>query len=100
MGQVHSISADADAVIARKGDAHGWPDQRASPDKVIAASLSGSPAGSIKYAVKVIAIGEVHSAIALVQLAKVMDYRTTVIDARSVFGTEARFSHVDRSMHA
>ena len=29
-----------------------------------------------------------------------MGYRTTVIDPRGVFGTEARFPHVDRLIHA
>lgn len=36
---------------------------------------------------------------ALTQLAKAMGYRTTVIDPRDVFGTEARFPHVDRLIH-
>ncbi len=49
---------------------------------------------------EVIAIGGVHIAIALTQLAKVMGYRTTVIDPRGVFGTEARFPHVDRLIQA
>lgn len=49
---------------------------------------------------EVIAVGGVHIAIALTQLAKVMGYRTTVIDPRSVFGTEARFPHIDRLIHA
>ena len=49
---------------------------------------------------EVIAVGGVHIAIALTQLAKVMGYRTTVIDPRSVFGTETRFPHVDRLIHA
>ena len=49
---------------------------------------------------EVITIGGVHIAIALTQLAKVMGYRTTVIDPRGVFGTEARFPHVDRLIQA
>ena len=47
-----------------------------------------------------IAIGGVHIAIALTQLAKVMGYRTTVIDPRGVFGTAARFPHIDRLIQA
>lgn len=49
---------------------------------------------------EVIAIGGVHIAIALTQLAKVMGYRTTVVDPRGVFGTQARFPHVDRLIQA
>ncbi len=49
---------------------------------------------------EVIAVGGVHIAIALTQLAKVMGYRTTVIDPRGVFGTDARFPHVDRLIQA
>ena len=49
---------------------------------------------------EIIAVGGVHIAIALTQLAKVMGYRTTVIDPRGVFGTDARFPYVDRLIHA
>jgi xanthine dehydrogenase accessory factor len=49
---------------------------------------------------EIIAVGGVHIAIALTQIAKVMGYRTTVIDPRGAFGTEARFPHVDRLIHA
>ncbi len=49
---------------------------------------------------EVIAIGGVHIAIALTQLAKVMGYRTTVVEPRGVFGTDTRFPHVDRLIHA
>jgi xanthine dehydrogenase accessory factor len=49
---------------------------------------------------EVIAVGGVHIAIALTQLAKVIGYRTTVIDPRSVFGAEARFPHIDCLIHA
>ena len=50
----------------------------------------------IAPAPEVIAVGGVHIAIALTQLAKVMGYRTTVVDPRGVFGTDARFPHIDR----
>ncbi len=49
---------------------------------------------------EVIAVGGVHIAIALTQIAKVMGYRTTVVDPRGAFGTEARFPHVDRLIQA
>jgi xanthine dehydrogenase accessory factor len=45
-----------------------------------------------------IVIGGVHIALALVALAKTLDYRTVVVDPRQAFGSEARFptSRVDR----
>jgi xanthine dehydrogenase accessory factor len=45
-----------------------------------------------------IVIGGVHIALALVTLAKTLDYRTVVVDPRKAFGSEARFptSRVDR----
>jgi xanthine dehydrogenase accessory factor len=49
---------------------------------------------------EIITVGGVHIAITLTQIAKVMGYRTTVIDPRGVFGTDARFPHVDRLIHA
>jgi xanthine dehydrogenase accessory factor len=54
----------------------------------------------IAPAPEVIAVGGVHIAIALTQLAKVMGYRTTVVDPRGVFGTDARFPHIDRLIQA
>lgn len=54
----------------------------------------------ITPAPEIIAVGGVHIAIALTQIAKVMGYRTTVIDPRGVFGTDTRFPHVDRLIHA
>jgi xanthine dehydrogenase accessory factor len=55
--------------------------------------------GVIAPAPEVIAVGGVHIAITLTQIAKVMGYRTTVIDPRGVFGTDARLPHVDRLIH-
>jgi xanthine dehydrogenase accessory factor len=40
-------------------------------------------------------VGGVHIAVALAALAKVVGFRTVVIDARSAFATEERFAHVD-----
>jgi xanthine dehydrogenase accessory factor len=45
-------------------------------------------------------VGGVHIAIALAALAKVLGYRTVVIDPRRAFGSEARFPHVDRLIQA
>jgi xanthine dehydrogenase accessory factor len=55
---------------------------------------------AIAPALEIITVGGVHIAIALTQIAKVMGYRTIVIDPRGVFGTAARFPHVDRLIHA
>lgn len=43
-----------------------------------------------------IVIGGVHITVALVVLAKILGYRTVVIDPRSAFGTAERFPNVDR----
>lgn len=40
-------------------------------------------------------VGGVHISIALAALAKVVGFRTVVVDARSAFATEERFAHVD-----
>lgn len=40
-------------------------------------------------------VGGVHIAVALAALAKVVGFRTVVVDARSAFATEERFAHVD-----
>jgi xanthine dehydrogenase accessory factor len=40
-------------------------------------------------------VGGVHIAIALSALAKVLGFRTVVVDARSAFASEERFAHVD-----
>jgi len=49
-----------------------------------------------------IVIGGVHIALALVALAKTLDYRTVVVDPRKAFGSEARFptSRVDQLIQA
>lgn len=41
-------------------------------------------------------IGGVHIAIALVRLAKILGFRTVVVDPRKTFGTAERFPEVDR----
>ena len=43
-----------------------------------------------------IAVGGVHITIALMSLAKILGYRTVVVDPRSAFGNEERFPNVDR----
>jgi xanthine dehydrogenase accessory factor len=45
-------------------------------------------------------VGGVHIAIALVSIAKTLGYRTVVVDPRRWFGSQRRFPHVDRLIHA
>jgi xanthine dehydrogenase accessory factor len=45
-------------------------------------------------------VGAVHIAVALVTMAKVLGFRTVVVDARGAFATEERFSHADELIHA
>jgi len=45
-------------------------------------------------------VGAVHIAIALVSLAKVLGFRTVVIDARTSFATRERFPHADELIAA
>lgn len=44
---------------------------------------------------KLVLVGAVHVAIPLVHLARVLGYRTIVVDPRPVFATRARFGHAD-----
>jgi xanthine dehydrogenase accessory factor len=45
-------------------------------------------------------VGGVHIAIALVSLAKALGWRTIVVDPRKAFGSELRFPHADKLLHA
>ena len=45
-------------------------------------------------------VGGVHIAIALASLAKVVGYRTVMIDPRKAWGNEGRFPHVDQLIQA
>ena len=47
---------------------------------------------------RLIIIGAVHVAIPLITLAKVLGFRTIVVDPRSAFATPQRFSHADDLM--
>ena len=44
-------------------------------------------------------VGGVHIAIALVKIAKILGYRTVVVDPRRWFGSDSRFPDVDSLMH-
>ncbi len=45
---------------------------------------------------QLIMVGGVHIAVALTDIAKLLGYRTVVIDPRRAFGSETRFTHVDQ----
>jgi xanthine dehydrogenase accessory factor len=45
-------------------------------------------------------VGGVHIAISLTSLAKTLGFRTIVVDPRKAFGSELRFPHADRLLHA
>jgi len=49
---------------------------------------------------KLVVVGAVHVAIALVELARHLGFETIVIDPRGVFATEGRFSQADRLIKA
>lgn len=49
---------------------------------------------------KLIIVGAVHAAIALVTLARTVGFETVVIDPRTAFATEERFGHADRFLHS
>jgi xanthine dehydrogenase accessory factor len=44
-------------------------------------------------------VGAVHVAISLVHLARLLGWRTTVVDPRAVFATPERFAHADALIH-
>ncbi|MGE5224404.1 MAG: XdhC family protein [Omnitrophica WOR_2 bacterium] len=48
----------------------------------------------------IIIIGGVHISIALAKLAKVLGYRTVIVDPRRAFGSPERFSHADHLIQA
>jgi xanthine dehydrogenase accessory factor len=48
---------------------------------------------------RLIIVGAVHIADALIQFAKPLGYRTYLVDPRTAFATEQRFPHVDEMYH-
>jgi len=47
-----------------------------------------------------VVVGGVHIAIPITAIAKTLGYRTVVVDPRKMFGTDARFPHVDQLIQA
>jgi xanthine dehydrogenase accessory factor len=54
----------------------------------------------IRPAPSLVIVGGAHIAVALARLARVLGYRTVVIDPRRAFGSAARFPEVDRLMQS
>lgn len=54
----------------------------------------------LRPAPAMVVVGGAHIAVALVRMARVLGYRTTVIDPRRAFGSETRFPEVDRLIQA
>lgn len=79
------VRADALALLAR-GEARliDYPERGAS---VFVESFVPPPG--------LFMVGGVHIAVALAAMAKVVGFRTVVVDARAAFATEERFAHVD-----
>ena len=48
---------------------------------------------------KLIIVGAVHVAVALVTLAKTVGFETVVVDPRTAFATQERFHHADQLLH-
>lgn len=51
---------------------------------------------TVRPAPTLVMVGGVHIAVGLAHMAKLLGYRTVVIDPRRAFGSEARFPHVDQ----
>lgn len=54
----------------------------------------------VRPALKLVMVGGVQIAVALTGLAKILGFRTTVIDPRQVFGSTERFPHTDELIQA
>jgi len=82
-----TLAADAQALLAKGDNAvRSYQSAKGEVD-VFIESLVPPPVLYI--------VGAVHIASALVKLAKVLDFRTVVVDAREAFATSERFPDVD-----
>lgn len=92
-----SAKLDAQVIAAARETANS-----AQPNRVI---LSHEPLievflDVIAPAFELVIVGGVHVAVALAELAKVLNYRVTLIDPRGAFATDERFPNIDRLIHA
>ncbi len=68
------------------------------PIEITLPAVSGDVTVFVDFIVpspRLVIVGASHIAIPLVSLAKALDYRTIVVDARSAFATRERFPHAD-----
>lgn len=93
------VRDDALALLERSATStveYDLPDTaRAQPDEQITVFIE-----SFVPAPTLFIVGAVHIAVALVALAKVLGFRTVVIDARASFATPERFPHADELITA
>ena len=89
LGELDGAAADA----ARSGLA-GGPSRRveAGGEEIFVDVLAPSS--------KLVIVGGVHIAIALVTLSKAVGYRTILVDPREAFGNAGRFPHADQIVNA
>lgn len=105
MGDLIGEFEETAIAAARAALAEGQSRRRELPS--VEAMLGSGPTETVEVFIEVmvsspalVIVGGVHIAIALAALAKVLGYRTVVIDPRRAFGSEARFPHVDRLIQA
>lgn len=54
----------------------------------------------VRPALRLVLVGGVHIAVALTSLAKILGYRTIIVDPRRAFGSAERFPHADELVQA
>lgn len=89
-GSLGNLALDAELQAAIP---ENWATHPALP-----VTLSGGEVVFVDFIVpppRLVIIGASHIAIPLVALAKTLEYRTIVVDARSAFATRERFPHAD-----
>ncbi|MEM7803075.1 MAG: XdhC family protein, partial [Chloroflexota bacterium] len=107
------IASDDQALVGKKllvsptEHLHGWDDPGAVTEvqKVLATGKNGETQlgeGTTLFvevylpAAQLIMVGGVHIAVALTNYAKILGYKTIVVDPRRAFGSDERFPHVDQ----
>ena len=83
---------DAFALAAAQASTHPRRVQLTDEVEVFVDTIRPSPT--------LIMVGGVHIAVALTSIAKLLGYKTIVVDPRRAFGSEARFPHSDRLIQA
>ncbi len=87
-----AVALDADIVTQANAARHAQRITTAQGLELFIDPIRPSPA--------LVMVGGAHIAVALARLARVLGYRTVVIDPRRAFGSTARFPEVDRLVQA